>query len=118
MLEHVCSRGPELATRRDLAQAFAAILRDRRGTDLERWLEEVATGGSGEVQSFAAGLRRDWAAVLADLPLPWRSGMVEGQVNRVKMVKRQMFGRAKTDLLRRRVLLAGSSLSTPVALAW
>lgn len=56
--------------------------------------------------SFVKGLRRDQDAVTAGLTLPWNSGAVEGHVNRIKMLKRQMFGRAKPDLLRKRVLLA------------
>jgi transposase len=56
--------------------------------------------------SFAAGLQRDLAAVTAGLTLGWNSGPVEGHVNRIKMIKRQMYGRANFDLLRKRVLLA------------
>jgi Transposase len=59
-----------------------------------------------ELRSFAAGLRKDWAAVTAWLTLPYSSGPVEGHVNRIKMIKRQMYGRANPDLLRKRVLLA------------
>ena len=62
----------------------------------------AATG----LRSFVTGLRRDQDAVTAGLTLPWNSGAVEGHVNRIKMIKRQMYGRAKPDLLRRRVLLA------------
>jgi transposase len=58
-----------------------------------------------ELRSFVRGVRRDQDAVTAGLTLPWSSGIVEGHVNRVKMLKRQMFGRAKPDLLRKRVLL-------------
>lgn len=58
------------------------------------------------LHSFVRGLRRDQDAVTAGLTLPWNSGPVEGQVNRIKMLKRQMFGRAKTDLLRKRILLS------------
>ena len=58
-----------------------------------------------ELRAFAAGLRRDWDAVQAGLTLPWSSGAVEGHVNRIKMLKRQMYGRANVDLLRSRVLL-------------
>ncbi|MFI1259139.1 hypothetical protein ACH4U6_36125 [Streptomyces netropsis] len=58
-----------------------------------------------ELRGFASGLRKDWNAVMADLTLHWNSGAVEGHVNRIKMLKRQMFGRAKHDLLRKRVLL-------------
>ena len=55
-------------------------------------------------RGFATGLLRDWAAVQAALSSPWSNGQAEGQVNRLKMLKRQMFGRAKFDLLRKRVL--------------
>ncbi len=57
------------------------------------------------LRSFVVGLRRDQDAVTAGLTLPWSSGVVEGHVNRLKMLKRQMFGRANPDLLRKRVLL-------------
>ncbi len=60
-----------------------------------------------ELCSLAASLRKDWAAVQAGFTLPWSSGAVEGHVNRIKMLKRQMYGRANLDLLRCRVLLAG-----------
>ena len=58
------------------------------------------------LRSFVRGLRRDLDAVTAGLTLPWSSGIVEGHVNRLRMLKRQMFGRAKPDLLRKRVLHA------------
>jgi transposase len=58
------------------------------------------------LHSFVAGLQRDLDAVTAGLMLSWSSGPVEGHVNRVKMIKRQMYGRANFDLLRRRVLHA------------
>ena len=59
-----------------------------------------------ELRSFAANLRRDLPAVEAALTYDWSSGQVEGQVTKIKLVKRQMYGRAKLDLLRKRVLLA------------
>lgn len=58
------------------------------------------------LHAFADGLRRDYQAVTAGLTLPWSSGPVEGHVNRIKMLKRQMYGRAGFALLRKRVLLA------------
>jgi transposase len=58
------------------------------------------------LRSFVIGLRRDQDAVTAGLTLPWNSGPVEGHVNRIKMLKRQMYGRANLDLLRKRILLA------------
>ena len=59
-----------------------------------------------DLRSFTAGLRRDHHAVVNGLTLPYSSGPVEGHVNRIKMIKRQMYGRANLDLLRKRVLLA------------
>lgn len=66
----------------------------------------VADDNLPELHSFVTGLRRDHDAVTAGLTLPYSSGPVEGHVNRIKMIKRQMYGRANPDLLRKRVLLA------------
>jgi len=65
------------------------------------------TSGIAELAAFARGLEADWAAVVGGLALPWSSGQVEGQVNRVKLIKRQGYGRATFQLLRKRILLAG-----------
>jgi transposase len=106
-LVQVCERCPELATTRDLARSFATILRERRGGDAFRtWLDEVKVCGLPRLVSFAAGLRRDEAAVLAGVTLPWSSGAVEGQNTRIKLIKRMMYGRGRFDLLKKRVLLA------------
>lgn len=70
---------------------------------LAPWL---AAAGESELKSFAAGIRRDYDAVLAALLFQWSNGQVEGQVNRVKLVKRSMYGRAGFALLRKRVLRA------------
>ncbi|MBT2457724.1 transposase [Streptomyces sp. ISL-86] len=91
----------------ELIARFASILVNRRGReDLEQWTADAEAGASPELRGFATGLRKDWEAVMAGLTLHWNSGPVEGHVNRIKMLKRQMFGRAKPGLLRKRVLLA------------
>ncbi len=87
-------------------QRFAAILRERRGADLDAWSKEAEESGSGELQSFVRSIRQDWAAVVAGLSLEISNGQTEGQVNRLKTIKRQMYVRAKFDLLRKRVLHA------------
>ncbi|WP_438672314.1 ISL3 family transposase [Solihabitans fulvus] len=87
-------------------RAFAAMMCARRGQELEAWMAAVDADDQPALHSFVRGLRKDQDAVTAGLTLPWSSGIVEGHVNRVKMLKRQMFGRAKPDLLRKRVLLA------------
>ena len=73
---------------------------------LPGWLEAVSVDELPALRSLANSLRRDQDAVTNGLSLPYSSGQVEGTVNRIKMIKRQMFGRAKFDLLRKRVLLA------------
>ena len=105
-LDRVCGLCPDLAATRDLARGFADLLRTRGGERLDAWVEQAEQGLVPEIRSFAHGLRKDWAAVKAGLTMTWSSGAVEGAVNRIKMIKRQMFGRANPDLLRRRILLA------------
>ena len=74
--------------------------------DLDAWLAEARVCGIAAVETFAAGLEGDGAAVRAALTETWSSGQAEGQVNRPKMLECQSYGRASFDLLRRRVLLA------------
>jgi transposase len=71
-----------------------------------KWVADVHNTGPPELRGFSRNLRRDWAAVQAGLTERWSSGCVEGNVNKLKVTKRQMFGRARFDLLRKRVLLA------------
>lgn len=87
-----------------LMQAFMQMVRERTGEHLDEWLEKVQDSHIPEFDSFATGIQRDQAAVLAGLTLAWSNGATEGHVNRVKLIKRSMYGRAKFDLLRQRVL--------------
>jgi hypothetical protein len=105
-LAQITARCAELNTTRDLVREFADMLCHRRGEHLEAWARQAETGPVSELRGFAKGLRKDWAAVTAGLTVSYSSGPVEGHVNRIKMIKRQMYGRAKPDLLRKRVLLA------------
>jgi transposase len=102
----VLDRSPALRTTHDQVAEFAQILTQRRGHDLQDRMRRVAAEGAPAMRSFATGLERDLDAVTAGLTLTYSSGPVEGTVNRIKMIKRQMFGRANFDLLRKRVLLA------------
>jgi transposase len=97
---------PELAAVAAHVRAFAGLMTERRGRDLEQWMTDVTASGDPALRSFVTGLRRDQDAVTAGLTLRWSSGSVEGHVNRIKMLNRQMYGRANPDLLRRRTLLA------------
>jgi transposase len=89
-----------------LAQEFVALVRQRHPEALEPWLKRAMTSPLEALHRFATGLSEDYAAVKAGVTLPWSSGPVEGHINRLKMLKRQMFGRARLDLLSCRFLLA------------
>lgn len=95
---------PTVATAVQLAQRFATMIRDRHAAALEGWLDEAAQCGSVALRSFANGIRADQEAVHAALSVPWSNGRTEGCVNRLKCVKRQMYGRGKLDLLRLRLI--------------
>jgi transposase len=99
-------RSPALQATHRHTHEFAEILTQRRGERLPAWMGQIDTDGEPALRSFVAGLRTDLDAVTAGLTLEHNSGPVEGAVNRIKMIKRQMFGRANFDLLRKRVLLA------------
>jgi transposase len=86
--------------------AFRGMVHDRDAGALDGWLQTASASAVPELRTFAAGIRRDRPAIEAALAYAWSSGQVEGQVCRTKLIKRQMYGRAKFDLLRKRVLLA------------
>jgi len=102
----LCELCPAVQTAYPLAQEFLRIVRERHVDALESWLTRASRSGVREVESFVVGLRQDQAAVAAALRLPFSNGQVEGQVNRLKFIKRSGYGRAKFDLLRQRVLTA------------
>jgi transposase len=88
----------------ELGRCFFELVRERQGERLTEWVAQAEQSTTEELAAFARGLRADWDAVLAGMSLPWSSGPVEGQVTRLKLIKRQMYGRASFDLLRARVL--------------
>jgi transposase len=90
-----------------LAEELAAMLRKQSAPSLQQWLAKAAACASPDMNGFAQGIRQDEAAVAAAMSEPWSNGPVEGQVNRLKTIKRQMYGRAGFQLLRTRVLDAG-----------
>ena len=96
----------DIVCARKLAHDFQAMVRQRKPESFDGWLQACATGGIPELQSFAKGLAQEDASIRAALREPWSSGQVEGQVTRIKLLKRQMYGRAKFALLRQRVLHA------------
>ncbi len=107
-LAQVLARCPELAALAGHVRDFTELITTRPGgTRLADWLNAAQTTcGQPELSSFANGIRRDYHAVANALTLPWSSGQVEGTVNKIKLLKRQTYGRASFPLLRKRVLLA------------
>ena len=95
-----------LNTTYQLVQDFLHMMRHRQGKRLDAWLSQVHESGLAELQSFAQGVEQEKAAVQAGLTLPISNGQVEGQVTKIKLIKRMMYGRAKFPLLRQRVLHA------------
>jgi transposase len=93
-----------MATAQALAEDSGRIVRERADSALDSWLRTAARSRISELVSFARGIQRDEAAVVAALCSPHSQGQTEGHVNRLKMLKRQTYGRANFDLLRRRVL--------------
>jgi transposase len=103
-LAALCEGCPAIAIAYPLAQRFIQMIRQRQAQALNRWLSDALASGIGQLRRFAKGLQLDYDAVYAALCLPWSNGQTEGQVNRLKVLKRMMYGRAKFDLLRLRVL--------------
>lgn len=103
-LKTILSHSDVLATTQRHVREFAEMLTDRHGERLGDWLTDVQTNGDPPLRSFANGLCNDLDAVTAGLTTSYSSGAVEGTVNRIKTIKRQMYGRARFDLLRKRIL--------------
>ena len=102
--ERLCQIDSTIAHAYALTQDFVAMAHERQGERLDAWVTAASASESADLRRFAAGLLLDKAAVQAGLTVEWSNGQTEGQINRLKTVKRQMYGRAGFDLLRQRVL--------------
>jgi transposase len=96
---------PDIAAACDLAREFTAMVRHRQGHLLRDWIQKAELSGPEAISIFADSIGQDLSAVTAGLTLTYSSGTVEGHVNRIKTIKRQMYGRASFTLLRARILL-------------
>ena len=114
-LTQLRTQSPEVAEALDLAQDFAALVRQRQPGQLDPWLQRATSSTLDVLRRFAKGLSEDYEAIKAGVTVPWSTGPVEGHINRLKMLKRQMFGRAQLDLLGHRFLRAprGEAAHTP-----
>ncbi|WP_442815355.1 transposase [Streptomyces sp. NBC_01766] len=104
-LKDVLARCPELDTAAGHVRNFGEILIDRLGATLPAWIDSVDASQLPGLTGFALHLLRDIEAVTAGLTLDWSSGSIEGAVNRIKKIKRQLYGRAGFGLLRKLILL-------------
>jgi transposase len=106
LLAELRQNAPELDEAVALAEAFTGLIRDQAPDRLDPWLQRAADSAVRQLRRFAKHLSADYDAVRAAVELAWSNGLVEGLINRLKTLKRQMYGRAGLDLLRRRFLLA------------
>lgn len=105
-VRELTGKQPEIQTVQTIAKEFQRIVRERAECSFDAWRESVGENQIPEMQNFAESLMTDEAAVRQALKSEWSNGQIEGQINRLKMLKRQMYGRANLDLLRLRVLYA------------
>lgn len=103
-LDQLLNLSPEVQTVYALLQAFLSMVRERKHQELRSWMEKASRSSIAELKSFVAGIERDYDAVHAALRLPWSQGITEGKVNKLKTLKRVMYGRAGFALLRQRLL--------------
>lgn len=104
--EHLLAACSDVKIGQHLVVEFQRMLRERDSDSFDGWLASIDANPIPEFTAFAAGLRRDEAAIRAAMSLPYSNGQVEGQVTRLKLIKRSMYGAASFELLRRRVLAA------------
>ncbi|MEI6950363.1 ISL3 family transposase [Paraflavisolibacter sp. H34] len=109
LVRDICEKSEDVKEARMLALKFRDMMENRQGHLLKEWIDEVGASSIRELKGFAKGLLSDIEAVQNALTLPWSNGQVEGQINKLKTVKRQMYGRAGFELLKKRMIL-GSDL--------
>jgi transposase len=104
LLDRLSTQCPALLRLREFSAEFRAVFQKSEGQALQAWMMRAQNSGIGPLARFAAGLQKDFSAVAAAVETNWSNGQVEGQINRLKTLKRQMYGRAGFALLRARVL--------------
>lgn len=107
LLERICAEQPKVGEVISQARTFATLVREQQAEKLQDWLERSQTSGYRIWKNFTLGIEQDRQAVQVALTHNWSNGPTEGYINRLKCLKRLMYGRAKDDLLRKRVLWQG-----------
>lgn len=103
-VETLCQKSVQAKKTRELALGFKKMITERQAERFDGWLQAASNSGVRELESFARTLGWDYDAVAAALKYEWSQGQVEGQINKLKLIKKQMYGKANFDLLRQRVL--------------
>jgi len=105
MLSFICQM-PAIETTYHLAQRFFTMVRERHAEQFDGWLEECLTSGIPDLRTFAECLKREYSAMKGALTFSYSNGPIEGQINKLKYIKRSMYGRGSFKLLRQRFLQA------------
>jgi transposase len=105
LIDKLCKSSCGLEHALVLVRDFRNLMENKLGNQLQGWIENVLHSGISEMATFANGLLRDYQSIKNAISLPWSDGPVEGNVNKLKTIKRQMYGRASFDLLRKRLVL-------------
>ncbi|MDA7716901.1 ISL3 family transposase [bacterium] len=105
LIQKLCVKSEELATTLTLTRIFKRMMKEKEEGNLDNWIESAIDSNVKEIQSFAMGLKSDYKAVKNAIALSWSNGPVEGNVNKLKTIKRQMYGRGSFQLLKKRLIL-------------
>ena len=106
VIKRLVELSPEIKKAVKLADHFYQLLKERKAGRLSAWIEEAQNSKIHELKAFVRGIENDRAVIDAAMSHEWSNGQVEGQIHRLKLLKRQMYGRAKIDLLRAKILMA------------
>jgi len=106
VIKRLVELSPEIKKATKLANHFYQLMKERKVEQLSAWMEEAQNSKIPELRAFVRGIENDRAVIEAAMSHEWSNGQVEGQVHRLKFLKRQMYGRAKIDLLRAKILMA------------
>ena len=106
VIERLIELSPEIKKAAKLTSNFYQLMKERKCGQLSAWMEEAQNSKIPELRAFVRGIENDRPVIEAAMSHEWSNGQVEGQVHRLKFLKRQMYGRAKIDLLRAKILMA------------
>ncbi len=106
LLKAIVEKCSDIGTAQSLVHKFRNMIKSTQASLLKGWMDEVQQSSIKELKGYAKGLTTDFAAVYNAKALPWSNGLVEGKINKLKTIKRQMYGRASFELLRKRLVLA------------